>query len=141
MTTSTCELISLWQAGHHVVRVATGPYNSTEDALRLKQMSLQLDRDGRPPTRLVLRDGANLVCAVDDARVSVFQLSPQILRDFGESLSLLTQQSNYGHVRQPLEECLRYPACSTLILLASCVAPCAPADVAAQTAAGHEASN
>lgn len=119
------EFISLWQAGHQVLRVTTGHCEDADEVGRLKQMPLQLDRVEGPPRRLVLRAGSTVVREIDEASLSVFQLSPLILRDFGEPLELLTQQPVYGHVAQPRADGDGEAMFPTLIWLASCVAPVA----------------
>ena len=116
------ELVSLWQAGPRVLRVAIG-FDSLQKAERLKQMPLALDRVGGPPTPWVLRAGSDVVREIDEAWVSVFQLSPLILRDFSEPLALLATKSIYGHVAQAREAGTDQWVSTTIIWLASCVVP------------------
>ena len=122
-------LVTLWQAGHHVVRVEVGAFPSAEAARRFCAQSLQLTRD-LAGERVVLMNaiGETLVVASDE-QVLVFQLTPQILRDFGASPELLCSHSKYGHLLLPIADFHRYGGFGSFHWLACAVGEPVAAEV------------
>ena len=127
---SNFQLVTLWQCGLHVVRVEAGPYASAEEARALCSVSLQLDGVARAD-RLQLHNGrGDTLAIVDDSLVAVFHLTPEILRDFAGSLSLLTDDARYRLVVLPISDFHRYPAFASFYWMAGSISNSAELDAA-----------
>lgn len=104
----TFGLVTLWQSGHHVVRVEVGTFPSPEAAREFCRQPLALTSDLARAHLVMMNSLGETLAVAGDEQVCVFHLTPDILRDFGESQSLLKSKSTYQHVMLPIAEFHRY---------------------------------
>lgn len=104
----TFGLVTLWQSGHHVVRVEAGMFPSPEAARKFCGQPLVLASDLASAHLVVTNSLGETLAVAGDEQVCVFHLTPEILRDFGESRALLTSQPLYQHVELPIADFHRH---------------------------------